>query len=71
MRDVDAAVRALRRQGYEVKRSKGSNHWQIRKGGRLLAVTSSTPGDRKGLRNLTGQTGQRTDCASRRPRCGG
>jgi predicted RNA binding protein YcfA (HicA-like mRNA interferase family) len=55
VRDVDAAVRALRRQGYEVKRSKGSNHWHVRKGGRLLAVTSSTPGDWKALRNLKGQ----------------
>lgn len=55
VRDVDALVRRLRGQGYTVDRSKGSGHYKVRKGGRLLAVVSSTPGDRKSLRNIPGQ----------------
>lgn len=55
MKDVKRVMRELRRQGYEVGQSKGSSHWHVRKGGRLLAVTGSTPSDRKSLRNLKGQ----------------
>lgn len=55
MRDVDAVVRDLRRQGYEVRKGRHSSHYQVRKGRRLLAVFGSTPSDRKSLRNLKGQ----------------
>jgi hypothetical protein len=47
-------MRDLRRQGYDVSMGK-RGHWHVRKGGRLLAVTGSTPGDRNALKNLKGQ----------------
>jgi hypothetical protein len=55
MRDVDETVRRLRRQGYTVTRSKGTSHWKVTKGGRLLASISGTTGGRNSLRNLKGQ----------------
>jgi hypothetical protein len=55
VRDIDATVRRLRRQGYTVTRSKGASHWKVTKGGRLLASISGTTGDRKSLRNIPGQ----------------
>jgi len=56
MRDLDATLRDLRGRGYKVARGRRSSHWQVRdKSGRLLAVVSSTPGDRNALRNLKGQ----------------
>lgn len=53
MKDIDALVRKLRRQGYRVSKGK---HWKVRdKNGRLLASISGTTGDRNSLRNIPGQ----------------
>jgi hypothetical protein len=51
--DLDALIRRLRRDGYSVSRGRKSSHWHVRdKRGRLVAVTSSTPSDWRGLRNF-------------------
>lgn len=52
MKDVDAIVRRLRRDGYTVTRSRGTSHLKVSRNGRLLAVVSSTTGDRNSLQNL-------------------
>jgi hypothetical protein len=52
MTDLAALLRQLRRRGYSVSLAR-SGHWHIRgRRGRLVAVTSATPSDRRGLRNL-------------------
>lgn len=53
MKDIDTLLRQLRRQGYTVTKGRRSGHIKVRNArGRLLAVTGSTPSDRRSLRNL-------------------
>jgi hypothetical protein len=50
VKDVTAAMRKLRRAGYDVTKGR---HWKVRDGnGRLLAVVSGTTSDRNSLQNL-------------------
>jgi hypothetical protein len=47
-----AVLRQLRRAGYRVTRAR-SGHWHVRdSNGRLVAVTSATPSDRRAIANL-------------------
>lgn len=53
MTDLAAFLRDLRRRGYTVTKARRSSHWHIRdRHGRLVAVTGSTPSDRRSLANL-------------------
>lgn len=56
MKDLDALVRKLRRDGYSVTTGRRSGHYKVRdKAGRIVAVTGSTPSDPRSLRNFKGQ----------------
>jgi hypothetical protein len=57
--DLAALLRKLRRDGYTVTKGR-SGHYKVRDAsGRLVAVTSSTPSDHRGLRNLEGDLRRR------------
>jgi hypothetical protein len=51
-KDSEVYLRQLRKAGYEIRFSRGSEHWQIRWEGRLVTVHSGTPGGGRGLANL-------------------
>ena len=54
MTALAALLRQLRRDGYSVRKAR-SGHWHVRdQRGRLIAVTGSTPSDRRSLQNLRG-----------------
>ena len=64
MKDIDALLKQLRKQGYGISKGKRSGHLKIRDAsGRVVAVTGSTPSDRRGLRNLRGDLRRRARAA--------
>lgn len=55
MKDLDALLRRLRKQGYDITKGR-RGHLKIRDGeGRIVANSSSTPSDWRGIKNLKGQ----------------
>ena len=53
MNDLDQLLRKLRREGYSVTKGRRSGHLKVRNPrGRIVAVTGSTPSDRRSLQNL-------------------
>lgn len=50
-KEIAKILKALDEQGFEARRG-GSSHWKIYADGRLIAVLSATPSDRRGLLNV-------------------